>query len=401
MKKITFIMLVFTCILMLSISAQARQRVTYTNVLIVDMVRYDPSPVRPGFSVDIWFEVSNIAKESLDIKLDLVEEFPFTVVDGPITFTLGVNEKKQIKYTVNVNSNAQDQSYSLFLQYFSEKANTGYSQAFAVPISRGGGVEVGVTTVNIDPEMIPPGDQAKLSIIIENNADYLMKDMTVELNLEADSIPFAPFGTTSKKKIREILVGSNAAVEFDIIALPTAEAGIYKVPLIVQYYDELGHSFNKSELLGLTIGSEPDVYVEIKEKEIYSAKGTGDIVLNIVNKGLTDIKFLKVTLDTSDQYDILSSSTVYIGDVDSDDEETSDFKLRLKGASDVKLLIRLEYRDANNRPFELDEDLPIVIYSKSELGMESNGTTWTIVIVVILAGIGIWYYYRRKRRRQK
>ena len=63
----------------------------------------------------------------------------------------------------------------------------------------------------------------------------------------------------------------------------------------------------------------------IDESTIKTAKASGNMVVQIVNKGTMDIKFAKVILEKGDGYVILSNPRVYVGEVESDDIETIDF----------------------------------------------------------------------------
>jgi len=45
-----------------------------------------------------------------------------------------------------------------------------------------------------------------------------------------------------------------AKIKFNLIADPDAEANIYKVPLKIEYSDELGANYSKNLIVGLIIG---------------------------------------------------------------------------------------------------------------------------------------------------
>ena len=68
---------------------------------------------------------------------------------------------------------------------------------------------------------------------------------------------------------------------------------------------------------------------------------------------LIDIKFLNVKLDKAEGYKVLSPYEVYIGNIDSDDYETADFKINVDKASKEKVILPLtiEYNDANNQEY--------------------------------------------------
>jgi len=158
-------------------------------------------------------------------------------------------------------------------------------------------------------------------------------------------------------------------------------------------------------IVALVVGVEPDISVYVDTTSVYTAGSTGDISVKIVNKGLSDLKFLNVKLDKSEKYKVLSPYEVYIGNIDSDDYETADFKLSIEKTKDKKLLlpIVIEYKDANNQEYTKNMNIELTLYTKSEakkLGLvEGNGTSWVLVAVILLAAGFFAYRYWKKRRK--
>ena len=75
----------------------------------------------------------------------------------------------------------------------------------------------------------------------------------------------------------------------------------------------------------------PEVSVILDKTDITQKKMTGTVTLKVINKGLSDIKFLNVILKTSDNYEILSTSdTTYVGNLQSDDYQSVDYIISLK-----------------------------------------------------------------------
>jgi len=70
---------------------------------------------------------------------------------------------------------------------------------------------------------------------------------------------------------------------------------------------------------------------------------TGTVSIKFVNKGATDARFLNIILKKSDDYETISSDNVYIGDLDSDDYETADFKINVKRLKSSKLNIPVHF----------------------------------------------------------
>jgi len=129
------------------------------------------------------------------------------------------------------------------------------------------------------------------------------------------------------------------------------------------------------------------------------------MTVKIVNKGLPDMKFVNVRLFNSSKYRIISPSEVYIGNIDSDDYETADFKLYIEKNSDKKVILPLavEYKDANNKNYKNIVNLELPLYSSSEakkLGLsEGNGNfKWVLLVILAAAGFFGYRYWKKKKK---
>lgn len=412
------LILVLLAILIVSFVSARQTVITRSDEFRIDLVKYDPSPVEPGKVSDIWFEIRNLGEDDQkNFEITLAEEFPFSLKTGTekiLTFaTLKSGETNSFKFPMMINENVPDGDHKLKLQYYSKKAGAVLSEPFSIKVKRVNR-DVSATTVKViaTTDMIAPGETAQININIQNSAEYLMKDVTIKLDLNSDSIPFAPWGTTSEKKIKRIPSGQSADVKFNLIALPNAKSDVYKIPLNIGYYDELGDNYTKNDLIGLIIGDVPELRAEVKSNEIYSSRGSGKIILNFVNTGLTDIKSLNVNLEepikdfkifgvklwTSKGYEILSSNNIYIGDVDVDDDETAEFRLKLKGVNKVTLPLSVEYRDANNREYNQKLDVELKIYNAKDMGVSKGRGWWkTLLILAVLIIFYVFFYTAYKR----
>ena len=117
---------------------------------------------------------------------------------------------------------------------------------------------------------------------------------------------------------------------------------------------------------------------------------------------MTQIKFLKITLQQSPYYEILSPSSLYIGEVDIDDFETEDFTIMPK-AKNPRLALNLEYSDSNNNEFTETRYVDLNVYTIEEakqLGLVKSsfpGIWLTIVIALVIAFI-LYRIFRRKKK---
>ena len=180
---------------------------------------------------------------------------------------------------------------------------------------------------------------------------------------------------------------------------------MYKVPISLHYLDELGKGYSINATIGLTIGAVPDLSITLDDSEIFESGKAGEIVIKVVNKGLTDVKFMNIQLAESDDYRILSTDEFYLGNIDSDDFETAEYNLFIEKSriKQVKLPLVLEYKDANNNEFKDRIELKLSLYSASEakkFGLTTSNRFVGIFIIIIVVVAGLFYYRKYKKKKK-
>ena len=180
---------------------------------------------------------------------------------------------------------------------------------------------------------------------------------------------------------------------------------MYKVPISLQYLDELGKGYSKNATMGLTIGAVPDLSITLDDSEIFESGKAGEIIIKVVNKGVTDIKFMNLRLEESDDYRILSTDEVYLGNIDSDDFETAEYNLFIEKSrgKQVNLPLILEYKDANNNEYIDRIQLKLDLYSASEakkFGLTTSNGFVGIFIIIIIVVAGLFYYKKYKKKKK-
>ncbi|MBU0459204.1 MAG: hypothetical protein KJ771_00180, partial [Nanoarchaeota archaeon] len=97
--------------------------------------------------------------------------------------------------------------------------------------------------------------------------------------------------------------GEKVTLEYNILAYPDANSRVYKIPLIITYNDALGTNYTKNNVIGLMVGSDPDLLINLDATDIYNRGGSGEITFSIINKGVTDVKFLTTILKETEDYE--------------------------------------------------------------------------------------------------
>ncbi len=398
----------------------------------ITLMSQDPDPVAPGRYVELRFKIINDRRDTI------AENFQI-MLDSTYPFSLDANEEavkslgsipgygnsrniQIVKYKVRVDEKAVEGSNPIIVKYKHGKLDW-VSQEFYVDIQTVD-ANLAIISVETNPEMIKPGEKAIVNIKVKNMADSPMKDITMKLDLALSSflrsttisatesitafnaMPFAPLGSATEQKTYTLSSGEEYEFAYNLIAYSDAESRIYKIPIIITYYDELGNQHTKNDIIGLIVGTKPEMSVLIDETDLYVGKKTGIVTVKIINKGFTDIKFLDINAENTDKLEILSAKEVYIGNVDSDDYETADFKVYVNGGLEakkernVKFPIIVEYRDANNNFYSDKYELDLAILTQSKLGESSNSGSTGLILIVVLVVVG-FFVYRRIRKKKK
>jgi hypothetical protein len=386
-----------------------------------NMVNQVPDPVEPGGYVEVRFKVENIGAHVVEnLVFELIPQYPFSLNPGTkaiqrigeIYMYQTGDEAYVIYYKLRVDKDAIEGDNPIKVRYSVDSGLTWTSKEFHIRVQTQDAM-VSIEDVILEPEQIAPGKEAELTLTIQNNEDTLIKDIRVNLGIltkivtttvTTSELPITPVGSTNEKTIRNIGAHQSNNVTFNLIADPDAESTIYKLPITISYIDNAGTNYSKIYYTSIVVGEKPDLTTVIEESEIITSGKTGEVSLRFTNKGASDVKFLYVELLKSENYEILSQPNVYIGNIDSDDYESAEFNLHVKGTRDkaIQLPLRIEYRDSNNNEFKKDTILNLRLYSGAEakrygLIPASNPLKSILFIVIVLWGI--WFYYKKKKNK--
>ncbi|MFO8016508.1 MAG: COG1361 S-layer family protein [Candidatus Woesearchaeota archaeon] len=402
---------------------------TGTSNLQVMTLKYEPFPVNPGEYVDVWLKFGNEGDADInDLTIELQPEYPFSIDDseekqrhfGKVL----ANSMVLVHYKVRVDPDAVEGDAYLKYRYRYEDSDLAWEEAMEKIRIQTREAVLSIDSVDSDPGTIKPGEEANVQLRLKNLASSVMRDISVKLDLSMSTVaknpskttptsavidsyynalPFAPIKSSTEKRISHLKEGEETTIDYRIKAFPDAESKVYKVPVRITYKDELDRNYTKDDIIGLVVGADPDLDIKAEENTIYGERMTGEVTVKLVNKGVTDLRFMNIELQDSADYSIISPSEVYIGDVDSDDYESADFKLYVDeiGKDDIlKLPLHLEYKDANNNEYEQDEIVEVKAYSQAKRGEGGTSKAFIIIAIVVIM-LAAWYGYRRWEKKKK
>jgi len=262
-----------------------------------------------------------------------------------------------------------------------------------------------IYNVSSKPSYISPGEESIISFNIKNNGKGAAENIRIKLILPPELKFYEDVDTVKISKLNPL---ESLGVNFQIIASPDASEGVYNANLTVDYtsffaadFANVGEDYHDNFVLGIIVKSDPIIFVEVEDSKIYKGQNTGEVTFKFVNNDLADVKFLTVELEESEDYKIISSPREYIGDLDSDDFESIDFKLKAKKTSkDILLPLKISYKDSMNKDYEDRIEASLKMYSAKELGVEKNNATTYLVVIVILGVVG-WFVWKRYFKKKK
>ncbi len=376
----------------------------------VTLVNQEPDPAEPGNYVDIRFKFENIGGgPANNIEVELIPEYPFSLDSGTSALkNIGSLHSRQmgddgaiVKYHVRVNNDAVDGVNELKMRY-NVAGKAWLTETFDIDIQTHELI-LAIKDVVSEPKEIAPGQTAIISLLLQNIANSIIKDIRVTLDIKGK--PFAPVGSSNQKSILYLKPGEYINLSFNLIAEGDADADVYQMPVIFEYVDELGTKYSKNSTIGLIVGSAPELDVIIDSTTIYKAGMAGDVSIKFVNKGATDIKFLNVKLNNIENSITKSNEEVYVGNIDSDDYETAEFSLfvQSKAKEDIILPLSIEYKDANNKGYHKEVMLPLKLYSNKEskeLGLQKGNSSVGFIIIIVIVAVGLFIYIKKRRKKK-
>ena len=391
--------------------------------VLITMINQEPDPVSPGNVVEVKFRIENFrSKALLNVEAKIDEKFPFSVYSEDNIKKIGTLAPKQIdetgvvvKFKIFVSENAAEGEHDIDFRYRVDGGAWIKAEIFTMDISESDAV-LAINEITTNPERITPGTEAKVKFKLENLAGSVLKD--IKLNLELRNAittatglsvteqPFTPIGSGNEKTIKSISPSKSKDIEFDLFVDADAESKMYKTPYTLTYSDETGTTFTRTGIVGLMVDASPDISITLDETTILKAGTKGTVDIRFVNKGFSDIKFVNLELLETQDYEILSNSEVYIGNVDSDDFESAEYELLMgnDASGNVKLPLKLEYKSANGKAYSKEISVDLNLPSSEELKRRnSNGSNSGVgvvmVVLIIVAGILIWRWKKKKHNK--
>ena len=408
MKKIIPII----TIVLILFSAFAFAGIANSAKISVNLINQNPDPVEPGQLLELRWKVDNDGGSiAQNVRVRIIPEYPFTLLPGEaeikeIGTLQGLQNNEEgviIKYKLQVAQQAIQGDMPLSIEYSIDDKEWQKTGDYYITIQT---VDAVILVENYEvPERVAPGKVATVSIDLKNHADSYMKDVSVKLELasynagviDLDFLPFSTIGSSTEKRINSFAPKETKTITYELISYATAEPKVYKIPVTLTYYDELDNEQTTNELITLVVGSEPDL--ELVVDNVVTSGENYEVTLKFVNKGIADLKFLNINFAEDDSFELVSSRSEYVGNIDSDDYETASFKITdLSENKNIFIPMVLDYKDSNN--YEYSKTVSTSVNLNNYIQESKNNNNATIVIAIIILCLGIFWFYRKRKNKK-
>jgi len=258
---------------------------------------------------------------------------------------------------------------------------------------------VSAIVVDTNYVTIYPGESGKVTLNIENNGNFDIEDVSVALDLS--DLPFTSVGS-SEKDLDNLYEDDDDSASFTLRASTDITPGDYSIPYLIKYTNQdTSEIENKTGTFGLRVSAKTDLdFVAETVGNAISGK-EGEISLEIINKGLGEIKSVSVQIFPQG-FELLSKDKIFVGTIDADDYDTAAFDVIYRTANPT-FSARIDYKDFDNNDQTETVTLPLKVYTQEQalsLGIIQN-PSYTIYIVIGVLVIAFFIYRRIRKKRKK
>jgi hypothetical protein len=274
--------------------------------------------VTAGKTAKITFPLKNTGSytaRNITAVLDLgsFNMSPFTFEQINLTRTieeLKAGETGTVTYELKVNPTAASGIFPVELKYtYTNSYKDSFSGSETVYIrieNKSIPPKLSVVSIETGPEEVKAGEDFKLKINVMNDGTLKATDVKVTLGgLKGDG--FTVKESSDVRYIQSILGLTYRTAEYSLHAHTAMSAGIYGLPVRIDYKDEMGNTYSEEnqvfiEVIGSTAESGG---IDIRNINVPSGSiGVGedfDLSFEIANTGGKEIRNIKVWLDTGSQ----------------------------------------------------------------------------------------------------
>ena len=374
------------------------------------LLNQDPDPAEPGEYVELRWNVEKFGNDELqDIKYELKPEYPFFFdgSDQPVKELddwIGYSDDDEyytLYYKLKVADDAVEDTYDIKLAKKHDKLRDWATSEFDIRV--GDAMNVDLTTgsiVSSPMKLVSDLEEAELDVEISNIGDEDAEAVKVELALPEGFD--ATYSYSDLDNLGTIEQGSSKTATFYIDVDEDVDGGkAYQAVMEIRYKDD--DDVKQVELpLELNIKDKPDFEVTGVRTvpEVVHPGDMFDIYVTVENVGGKKGESVSVRAfkDSTQPLDF-EEKIGFIGTMEPGNTGEAVIKMQAnEDASPKEYQLDIEIRSVEGDKVLIQEDsLTFEIVNGEEKGLSASPLVGLgIVVLIAVAGIGIYFSFRRK-----
>ena len=379
----------------------------------IDSMMWDPSYIEAGDDVTVYMKFvnrpiertwavqnpDNIAREEnhevfykakLEPADDLAEKYVIIKKDTKNVGHLFIGESWTTPFDIKIRDNAIATSYKMKFSVMETDIDGTDEEVvkfheFDLPVR-------GMVKFDVDSDnTVRLGSISDVTVNVKNEGGGNAKHVMVKLDLTS---PFTPV-RTSELYVGDFMAGEDKDITFKVSVDSETEAMVYKIPLTIKYINANGSEKQVSKDIGVRIDATPDLTIGLESADTFTQGSKGEVSIEVVNEGFVDAKFVKLTLEPTDDYTVTSINEFYIGNLDSDDIETDEFTIEVSDSVDketIPLKVKLQYKgDGSDAKYTHEGTVNLKVLSKEEYAAKFQADGASSMIFGLLMAVPVLF----------
>src|SRR3989338_5667482 len=322
MKKI-FLCAVLFLVMLISVSA-----VEYESPMLkVTLLNQDPAPARAGDIANIRFRVENTGGGTIEnLRLEALQNYPFTVIDGPALQNLGALYAYQTgknyintQFKLKVDKDAVKGQHELKVRYRQNNEEWVVS-GFNIEVTSKEFAQI----IYVDKAKIEPGKETEMKFTVTNIGNAPLQNMVFSWS-ELNGV-ILPVFSDDTKYIKYLDIGDSIELKYTVIADVNAKPGLYQLDLSLKY-ESLTNTTSTviKTKAGIFVGGETDFDVAFSEST------QGQTSLSVANTGNNPALSVSVRIPEQSNFRVVGSNSAIIGNLDKGDYTIVSFQIAQSG----------------------------------------------------------------------
>jgi hypothetical protein len=360
-----------------------------------------PYPAQPGEEVTLLIKTTNHGDEPAENViwyLNVQEPFELKETEKATQTLpeLRCGETANTEYYLTVDPDARSGEYTLDLNitYSGEFDRRTLTTKSKVELTIRVMGHPDLVLLDADIPEVDPKSEFVANFSIKNVGTGPAKNVKVYFKNQTSILP-----KMSMYYIDTVAPGATVFIESGFF-VDTTTPSQHPLPIAIHYENETHGAAPVQEysvLVPVSSGNTLFIYLDSQDYLVGSA--VGDITIGIANRGLARAKHVVLTIADGDQFKLIDTDTRYIGDIESDDYDTVDFKILPESSDCRNVTLDVSYADDYGNTYSVATELPIKVYTSDEMkAIAPAGGGYTGIIIVALVLLLVYVFRKRIKR---